>query len=172
MASLMETIIDVLNKEEAEYQKLIKLSTEKGKVIIKGDLNELARITEEEQNIVAVIQKHEKVRQQTMKDIADVTNHSGDELKLTDLIEMMATRQVEQAALRQVHDKLKTTLGNMSKINEQNRELLKNSLEMVEFEINLVQSLRRAPETGDYNKNAYNTGSIMGSGTKSFDSKS
>lgn len=172
MASLMETIIDVLNKEEAEYQKLIKLSTEKTPIIIKGDLNELARITEEEQNVVAVIQKLEKTRQQTMNDIAEVTNHGSEILKITDLIAMMATRPKEQKGLQEVHDKLKVTLDNMVKVNEQNRELLKNALEMVDFEINLTQSLRHAPETGDYNKNAYNTGSIMGSGTKRFDSKS
>lgn len=172
MASLMENLVAILNKEEEEYQKLIKLSTEKTPIIIKGDLNALSEVTEKEQQVVAGIQKLEKLREQTMKDIANVTNRSDENLKLTDLIEMMASRKDEQNALRSVHDRLKITLGNMVKINEQNRELLNNSLEMVDFEINLVQSLRRAPETGDYNRNAYNTGSIMGSGTKTFDSKS
>lgn len=172
MASLMETIVVVLNKEEEEYQQLIKLSTDKSPIIINGDLEGLTAITEKEQEVVARIQKLEKIRIQTMKDIADVTNHSSEELKLSDLITMMASRPQEQAALREVHDRLKVTLDNMSKINEQNRLLLNNSIEMVDFEINLVQSLKRAPETGDYNRNAYNTGSIMGSGTKTFDSRS
>ena len=43
---------------------------------------------------------------------------------------------------------------------------------MVNFEINLLQAARRAPETADYDRGAYSTGSIMGSGTKTFDSKS
>ncbi len=172
MASLMETIIDVLVKEEEAYRLLIELSKKKTPIIIKNDLDGLARITEEEQNVVSEIQKFEKLRMQTMKDIADVTNHTGQELKLPDLIDMMSSRPSEQGQLREIHDKLKVTLDNMKRINEQNRELLQNSIDMVNFEINLLQAARRAPETADYDRGAYSTGSIMGSGTKTFDSKS
>jgi citrate lyase alpha subunit len=77
----------------------------------------------------------------------------------------------EQKALEEVHDKLKITMANMTRVNEQNRELLKNSLEMVQFEMNLLQSLKTAPETADYNSSAYANGTIMGSGTKRFDAK-
>lgn len=171
MASLMENIIDVLEKEEAEYRTLISMSQEKTPIIIKGDLDGLARITDREQEVVGRIQKLEKMRLQIMEDIANVTNRKAEDLKLADLIQMMATRPTEKEKLTSVHDKLKETLANMAKVNDQNRELLKNSLEMVEFEMNLLQSMRRAPETADYNKGAYNTGNIMGSGTKRFDAK-
>lgn len=172
MASLMENLIETLEKENDEYILLIELSKEKTPIIIKGDLPALSDITEREQAVVARIQNLEKKRIQVMKDIAEVTNHRGEELKLTDLIKMMESRPKERDALTNVHDNLRTTLSGMKKINEQNRELIKNSLEMVEFEMNLVQSMRRAPETADYNKGAYNVGNIMGSGTKRFDSKS
>lgn len=172
MASLMETIIDVLNKEEADYRILVDLSTKKTPIIIKGDIEGLNKITEEEQDVVSRIQKYEKIRMQTMKDIADVTNHQGEEIKLTELIEMMSKRPDEQKKLKEIHEKLKVTLAEMKRVNEKNRELLKSSLEMVEFEMNLLQSASRAPETADYNRGAYNTGAIMGSGTKLFDSKS
>lgn len=171
MASLMESIIEILNRENEEYVSLIKLSEAKTPVIIKGDLKELDRITEEEQVIVSRIQKLEKERMQTMKDISNVTNRSAEELKLTDLITMMSSRPEEQRKLKEVHDNLKMTLKHMSAINEKNRALLQNSLEMVEFEMNLMKSMKMAPETADYNKGAYNTGSIMGSGTKRFDAK-
>ena len=171
MASLMENIISILNRENEEYEALIKLSEEKTPIIIKGDLPELDRVTEEEQIIVGRIQKLEKDRIQTMKDIADVTNHSSEELKVTDLITMMASRPSEREQLKEVHEKLKRTLGNMSIVNERNRELLQDSLDMVQFEMNLLQAMKQAPETADYNRDAYNVGSIMGSGTKKFDAK-
>ena len=66
MASLMENIIEVLEKENAEYRTLIQLSEEKTPIIIKGDLENLNRITEAEQVIVARIQKLEKERMSTM----------------------------------------------------------------------------------------------------------
>jgi hypothetical protein len=37
----------------------------------------------------------------------------------------------------------------------------------VEFDLTLFKSLKQAPETANYDKNAYNTGSLLGSG--SFD---
>ena len=168
----METLIDTLDKEKKEYELLIELSREKTPILVSGDLEALNAVTEKEQTVVARVQHLEKIRIQTMKDIADVTNHSSEDLKLPDLIRMMESRPAERDNLRRIHDELRTTLNNIKIINEQNRELIKNSLEMVEFEINMLQSARRAPETADYNKGAYNVGNIMGSGTKRFDSKS
>ena len=40
---------------------------------------------------------------------------------------------------------------------------------MTEFDITLLKSLRQAPETANYDKNAYNTGAILGS--SGFDAK-
>lgn len=171
MASLMENIIDVLEKENEEYEILVGLSRDKTPVIIKGDLESLAAITEKEQEVVARIQKLEKQRIQVTKDIAEVTNQKAEDIKIPVLIEMMRTRPAEHDKLTAIHDKLRQTMANMTSVNEQNRELLKSSMEMVDFEINLLQSMNRAPETNDYNKGAYSTGAIMGSGTKLFDAK-
>ncbi len=170
MASLMENIVEVLEQENTEYQTLIKLSEEKTPIIIKGDLENLNRITEAEQVIVARIQKLEKDRMNTMKDISEVTNFKAD-IKLGDLITMMDKHPEEQKKLKDLHDRLKETMSRMKRVNEQNRDLLQNSLEMVQFEMNLLQSLKTAPETADYNSNAYANGTIMGSGTKRFDAK-
>ena len=52
MASLMETLIDVLDKESAEYEKLLELTMKKTPVIVSENLDELAKITDEEQIIV------------------------------------------------------------------------------------------------------------------------
>ena len=170
MASLMENIIEVLEKENAEYRTLIQLSEEKTPIIIKGNLENLNRITEAEQVIVARIQKLEKERMSTMADIAEVTNFKAD-IKLGDLITMMDKHPEEQKKLQDLHDRLKETMRRMKQVNEQNRDLLQDSLEMVQFEMNLLQSLKTAPETADYNSSAYANGSIMGSGTKRFDAK-
>ncbi|MBO6208017.1 MAG: flagellar protein FlgN [Lachnospiraceae bacterium] len=170
MASLMEHIIEVLEQENTEYRTLIKLSEEKTPIIIKADLENLNRITEAEQVIVARIQKLEKDRMSTMADIAEVTNLKPD-IKLGDLITMMDKHPEEQKKLQDLHDRLKETMRRMKQVNEQNRDLLQDSLEMVQFEMNLLQSLKTAPETADYNSSAYANGSIMGSGTKRFDAK-
>jgi flagellar biosynthesis/type III secretory pathway chaperone len=171
MASLIDELIDTLNREDEEYNRLIALSREKTPIIVKGDLEGLAAVTDKEQAVVSVIQKLEKDRMSSMKDIAEVTNRSEEELKLTDLIELMKGRPEEQKKLREVHDRLQQTMKTMTSVNEQNKTLLQNSLDMVQFEMQLLQSMRQAPETADYGKDAYSTGTIMGSGTKRFDAK-
>ncbi len=171
MASLMENLIDILGKENENYKILTGLSKEKTPIIIKGDLEGLALITEKEQDVLAVIMQLEKERIQVMKDIATVTNRTKEEIKLPDLIKMMEGRPSERNKLTELHDALKITLSEMKIINDRNRDLISNSLEMVDFEINLLQSMRKAPETADYDKSAYSVGNIMGSGSKRFDAK-
>ena len=171
MASLIDELIDTLNREDEEYNRLIALSREKTPIIVKGDLEGLAAVTDKEQAVVSVIQKLEKDRMSSMKDIAEVTGRKDDEIKLLELAKMMDKRPEEQSRLTALHDKLKGTMDRMKQVNEQNRELLQDALDMVQFEMNLLQSLKTAPETADYNSSAYATGTIMGSGTKRFDAK-
>ena len=48
MASLMDNLVDVLDKECALYEKLLGLSSQKTSIIVKGDLEALAKFTDEE----------------------------------------------------------------------------------------------------------------------------
>ena len=64
---------------------------------------------------------------------------------------------------------LKDTAEKLQRINQQNVVLLNQAIEMTEFDITLLKSMRQAPETANYNKNAYNTGTILGS--SGFDAK-
>ena len=172
MASLIENLISVLEKECTEYEVLLGLSTEKTPVIVTGDLQALQRITDEEQLVVARINHLDKERAEVMGDIANVMNKDVDTLKLTNLIEMLKSRPAESAKLAKVHDRLKTVAGNMQKINERNGELIKHSLEMVEFDMTLLQAMKTAPETANYNKGAYSAGNVMGVDMGGFDAKS
>ena len=57
----------------------------------------------------------------------------------------------------------------MQKINDLNSQLLAQAIEMTEFDITLFKSMRQAPETANYDKSAYTTGTILGS--SGFDAK-
>ena len=52
----MENLIDVLEGENGQYQKLLGLAESKTPVIVSGDVDRLGEITEEEQEIVGKIQ--------------------------------------------------------------------------------------------------------------------
>lgn len=171
MASLMENLIEVLNQEGIEYEGLLTLSLNKTPIIVSGDLENLEKITDDEQNLVSRIANLEKKRREVIADIANVLNKDVENLKLVNLIEMLAGRPEEQAQLAAAHDRLQSAVRGLQRTNEQNRELLTNALEMVEFEMTLLQSMKTAPETANYTKSAYNSGSQIGMSSKGFDAK-
>lgn len=171
MASLMENLISVLQAEGTAYEELLELSMRKTSIIIDGDLERLQKITDEEQTVVAKINHLDAQREEVTKDIANVLNKDVTKLKLADIINMLSQRPVEQNQLAAAHDKLKGTVGQMKRINEQNRDLIQRSLEMVEFDLNIIHSMKSAPQTANYNKGAYNSGFVMGTGRGRFDAK-
>ena len=167
----METLIDVLYKESREYENLLGLSMKKTPVIVAGNLEELAKITDEEQTIVSGINHLDAKRQEVYADIANVINKDVKTLKISDLIAMLKARPEEQQKLANVHDRLKAVVHEVARVNDQNRELILNALEMVEFDMNMLQAMKTAPETANYDRGAYNTGSQMGINSGAFDAR-
>lgn len=171
MASLMENLIEVLEKESNEYEGLLALSRKKTPIIVSGNLQELQKITDDEQELVSRINQLEKRRTEVTADIANVLNRDVTNLKLSNLIDMMAGRPAEQKKLAAVYERLQGVVRGLQRTNEQNRELLTNALEMVEFEMGLLQAAKAAPETANYTRNAYNSGAQMGVASRGFDAK-
>jgi flagellar biosynthesis/type III secretory pathway chaperone len=167
----METLIEVLEKESLEYENLLQLSMKKTSVIVSENLEELAKITDEEQVVVSRINHLDAQRNEAIGDIANVLNKDVAKLKIVDLIKMLAARPEEQTKLAEVFDKLQENVRGVKRVNEQNRELLESALEMVKFNMNILQSMNKAPETANYNRGAYNTGDVIGTTNKAFDAK-
>ena len=171
MASLMEDLIATLRQETDLYETLLGLSSKKTSVIVSGDLSELSQITDEEQGIVAKIATLDKRRQAAMKDIANVLNMDVNSLRLTELVQMLDKRPEEQRQLAEERDRLKLVADNVKRVNGQNQELLQSSLEMVQFEMNILQTAQRAPETANYTKAAGTSGDVIGLDQGKFDAK-
>ena len=167
----MEDLISILEQEDSLYEDLLKLSMSKTPVLISVDLEALSRITEDEQEIVNKVNALDKKREEGMKDIANVLGKDVKTLKLTDLIDVLRSRPAEQNRLAAIYDKLSDTIGQMKRTNEQNRELIESSLEMVQFDMNVLQAYKAAPETANYSKNALNSGAYMGNTKGGFDAK-
>ena len=87
------------------------------------------------------------------------------------VVDIFKKRPAEYKKLADVYDRLKNNVYQMKRINEQNRELIKSSLELVQFDLNVLQAMKAAPETANYTKNAYSSGDIIGTGAGSFDAK-
>ena len=170
MASLMEDLIDCLEQEEKEFSRLLTLSRKKTPVIVNNKVNELEKITDEEQIIVSSITSLESKREAVTKDIAEVINKDVEELKLTTLIDLMSNQPKDRTRLSNIHDKLSATVREVRQVNENNAELIKHSLEMVNFDLSIFQAMRQAPQTANYGRSATNVGETLGT-VDGFDAK-
>ena len=141
------------------------------RIIAGANLEDLQKITDDEQEVVSRLNRLEKRRIEVAADIANVLNKDVETMKLTNLIEMLSARPAEQAALAAVHDRLKSVVREVQRTNEQNRELLEEALELVNFEMNMLQAYKAAPETANYTRSAYNSGAQMGVDSGGFDAK-
>ncbi|MEG0806516.1 MAG: flagellar protein FlgN [Lachnospiraceae bacterium] len=169
MASLMEEFISVLEQENLKYQELVELSQAKTQTIVYAKIEELQEVTAGEQDVLEQLQKLENKRMQVRKDMADVLNLHPDQLTLLHMAEMFSNKPSEQKKILDLRERLRLTLVEVAKINTENETLLRQAMEMLDFDMTLVKSMRQAPTTANYNKSAYSTEVILPS--SGFDAK-
>lgn len=169
MASLMEDFMSILEEENGEYQRLTELSHEKRQIIIDGDIPALEAITEREQEVTSRLVNLENKRNEVVGDMSIVLSKKPEELTITNMIAFLNKQPEEQKKLIDLREQLRETLEHMADINQQNETLLKHAMEMAEFDLTLFRSMRQAPATANYDKQANNTGDLLGS--SGFDAK-
>lgn len=170
MASLIDELIDVLEKEQEIYNQLLPVVREKTQVIVKNDTAALQEITAREQAAIDQITSLEKKRTRIMEDIKVVLGKEDKNLNLSTLIGLLNNQQKEKRILSELHDKLKETVNILVEINNRNKILIQQSLEMIEFNVNFLQSTRMSPGNNTYTKNA-SQNSEKSLGTGMFDAK-
>lgn len=169
MASLMEELLLTMDGETEQYEKLISLNDEKKDSIIYKKLDVLETITVQEQAIADALLELEKKRQGLMQSIAAVMGHENDQITVSWMIDNLAGQPVEQKKLITARGKLREAADNAQILNFQTQNLLRQAIEMVEFDITLLKSVKQAPQTSNYGKNAETTGDLLGN--RGFDAK-
>ena len=169
MASLMDDLTQVLEQETVEYKKLTELSEDLRQALIASDVPSVEQLSAAQEEVSNGIQSLESKRARIMNDIAVVLNKKPEELKVSTLVESLAGQPEIQERLAAIRIELKQTMDELKRINHTNQALLRQSMELLEFDLNLFRSMRQAPETANYNKSAVNTGDLLGS--RGFDAK-
>ena len=169
MASLVEELINVLAEEESIYKKLTEYGEKKRQIIIDADIPELEKLTDLEQQASDELLTKSNKQIALLGDIATVLGKTDEKMTVTRLIGYLDKQPDIQSKLTETRDSLLDTADQMQKINDLNSQLLAQAIEMTEFDITLFKSMRQAPETANYDKSAYNRGTILGS--SGFDAK-
>ena len=169
MASLMEELIATLRKEKEAYQELLPVVEQKTQAIIANDLKQVQGITELEQAAIGKINGLEKKRMEVINNMGIVLNKKVPELTLPNLIKLLDRQPQEQQTLTEIHAELVELLKRVSEVNGHNKILIEQSLEMISYNMNLIQSTRIVPGN-NYTRNA-GQWDMTASQTGMFDAK-
>lgn len=169
MASLMEELISTLRKEQEAYQGLLPVVESKTQAIVANDLTKIQQITELEQEAIGNIMVLEKKRAEVIRNMAVVLNKKATDLTLPNLIKVLERQPVQQQELKEIHTELTKVLKRVNSVNGHNKNLIEHSLEMISYNMNIIQSTRIVPGN-NYTKNA-GQWDMTASQTGMFDAK-
>ncbi|MCH5272758.1 MAG: flagellar protein FlgN [Lachnospiraceae bacterium] len=169
MASLMEELISTLSQEKELYLALLPIAEEKTKAIVANDLEQLQKITDKEQEAVDRVNALERKRGEVINNMGIVLGRKPQELTLTELILVAEKQPKDKAVLTELKESLGAAVKRLADLNERNKVLIQHSLEMIEFNMNLIQSTRMV-QGNNYTKSAAET-ELGASQTGMFDAK-
>jgi flagellar biosynthesis/type III secretory pathway chaperone len=163
VASLVEELVKVLEKEEQLYQTLLDYAQEKTQILIRADVPALEKLTSREQLTSDELNAQGNQQKQLLNDIAVVLGRTTEPMTVTRLIGLLDSQPKVQGQLTTARDRLIETADKVKKANAQNVVLIQQAIELNEFDLTLFKSMRQAPETANYDKSACNTGMLLGS---------
>lgn len=164
MASLAGELLGIMQEEKKGYDALYELSQRKRKAIVNRDLDLLTQITDQENDIASDLKNLQNRRIENLKNMSVVLGHDGTILTVTQVIELLGDQPDEQKALDAAKDELVRSAQREHDLNEQVQVLLNHAIELTQFDMTLLEEMKKAPQTANYNKNAYNTGDVLPSG--------
>ncbi len=154
MASLMEELIGTLTAEEEIYRDLVPVEEEKTRAIIANDLKALQDITVREHELVDRTSALEGKRERVTLDIATVLSMDPKNITLEKIIDVLKNQPDDQKRLQIVHDRLRKTVMRLQAVNDQNKTLLKEAMDMIEFNMNVIRSTRMSSGSSNYSSDA------------------
>lgn len=136
MDVLFKKLSTLLEDQIKIFKKMLELARNKQQVLVKGSIETLDQLTKDERKILTEISQIEQERMVTTQKIAEALNLKEDKIRMTDLLGVIPGEY--KVSLEEMHHELLRILSELEEINEQNTELINNSLKVVNFSLNLL----------------------------------
>lgn len=164
MATLIQELTNILQQQHEVYSKLLNIASQKKVAIIENNLPNLQKIIEQENLVIGKNFKLDKKREEIFFDIANVLNIK--DVSLAKIIDAVKNQDGYEELVN-IKKKLEDVLPKLKVLNDQNQELVKMSMEYIDYSINLIR-------LGTTGKSTYYDGlgnEIYDSENKMFDKK-
>lgn len=147
MKILVEELRDVLLEELNAYEEMLELTIKKTDIITKGKINDLDNITHLENSLILRLGQFEDKREKVADNILKQLGIKGN-LTLTDLLSYIDDADGIKQDMENITKKLSQVLNSLKEKNDLNSLLIKDTLEYIELNINLLTNVS---DQGTYN---------------------
>lgn len=134
----LNRLVEVLGQEAAIYEDILNISLKKTNIIVEGKVTELENITKLEQSVFLKLSKLEDAREELVKKLSEELGLNGGEVTVSELIESLGSEKSKD--LETCRNRILNALDRLRSLNELNSRLIRNSLEYIDFSINLIAS--------------------------------
>lgn len=131
-------LIDVLDQELSIYCDIYKISKEKTAVIVDGKVDELEKMVQAEQKLIIKVTQIENQREIITYKISRALQRKPDEITLSTLIDNAEGPIKDKLKERQ--QGLNKLVSKLVELNDLNSRLIRNSLDYINFSINLCSA--------------------------------
>lgn len=157
---LINELINVLEQENSIYEDILKISKNKTNIIVEGKVKELENIVKLEQTLVLQMAKLENIRESLVEKLSGEMKLKPEEITITGLVKYL--QDGEAGKLKAVQSKIGSTLSELKESNELNSKLIKNSLDYINFSVNILS------DASSGSNNYGNNGQVGDSKKKTF----
>ncbi len=138
-SDLIRQLTEVLDQENDIYDTLSKISNNKTNLIVGGKVNELESIVKIEQSLIIKISKLENEREGIVEKLCSLLDKKPEEITISGLAVQLGKSESDK--LKACQEKMVNNITKLKNTNELNSKLIKNSLEYIDFSINMMTSI-------------------------------
>lgn len=152
MAGIIYDLIEVLEQEKECYEGIHTLSEYTQTAVINKNIEFLQEVVKTEEEFIGRLSLLEKKRESVMKDIAVVTAMNFQQITVAAIIEKIGKETEVGQRLSVLREEIRTQLDEIKAKSELNKQLLTDSLELVDFTVNAIGSMQGFSHVGNYSK--------------------
>lgn len=146
--------IDLLTQEYKIHEEMFELSVNKTNALVSNNVPEIEHINKKEAELILRLGNYEDKRNILIEKTCLGLGINKDDVTISILLERLEGEG--KAGLLELKEKFKELVLELKKVNDLNNSLIKNSLEFIDFSINLIAGADTAADNS-YNK----TGNIQ-----------
>jgi len=137
-------LIDILQNQLALYEELLEMSRQKKVFLIKNNIEAIRHITARESSLISKLQNFEREREKAVSELAGRLRVPPRGLTLSEIVDRMNNSPARNQ-LADLRMRLRAGMDELKLLNEQNKALINQSLEYIDFTMNLLRSSVSGP---------------------------